>query len=272
MTCANVGTGLDIYSVSSITFEALHMTTRKPSGYVIYSGPSMLDGAPIVAIAITKSSNRKTGDMLQTYILRADVSPIDAIKTGSDSSICGECVHRGTDGIKRTCYVNIGQGPTVVWKGYVRGIYPYRQNAATLGEGRMVRLGTYGDPAAVPAYVWRSLTMNAIGHTGYTHQWHTSPQYGDLCMASVDSPEEALEARAMGFRTFRVSLPSHESKMTGEVICPASKEAGAKLHCAECRACDGTTSNRRGSITIAAHGGTAVMSAIRARNDLILAA
>lgn len=36
---------------------------------IIYRGPSLIDGQPIVAIAIAKSRNTKTGDMVQTYIL-----------------------------------------------------------------------------------------------------------------------------------------------------------------------------------------------------------
>ena len=45
------------------------MANKKPSGYIIYRGQSLLNGAPIVAVAITKSSNVKTGNMVQTYIL-----------------------------------------------------------------------------------------------------------------------------------------------------------------------------------------------------------
>ena len=47
----------------------------KPSGYVFYRGPSLLDGAPIIGIVTTKSENRKTGPILQTWILRADLDP-----------------------------------------------------------------------------------------------------------------------------------------------------------------------------------------------------
>ena len=68
----------------------------------------------------------------------------------------------------------------------------------------MVRLGTYGDPAAVPASIWSDLVAYSDGHTGYTHQWRTSPGLRGLCMASVDSEEEAIEAWALGWRTFRV--------------------------------------------------------------------
>jgi hypothetical protein len=51
------------------------------NGIVIYRGPSILDGSPIVVIATglgSGSSNRKTGALVQTWILRDDVSPIES--------------------------------------------------------------------------------------------------------------------------------------------------------------------------------------------------
>jgi hypothetical protein len=57
------------------------MTTKKPSGYIIYRGASLLDGKPIVVVAITKSSNAKTGDMVQTYILADNgKSPVESAR------------------------------------------------------------------------------------------------------------------------------------------------------------------------------------------------
>ena len=41
-------------------------------GIILWEGKSELDGKPIVLIAIDHSSNSKTGDMVQTYILRSD--------------------------------------------------------------------------------------------------------------------------------------------------------------------------------------------------------
>ena len=107
------------------------MSVSKPRGYVIYRGPSLIDGAPIVAVAITKSSNRKTGNMLQTYIIRSDLDPRDANRTGADFSICGSCPHAGKHELlgtagypardhglapKRSCYVQMGQGPLNVYR------------------------------------------------------------------------------------------------------------------------------------------------------------
>jgi hypothetical protein len=58
----------------------------------VWEGPSELDGAPIMLLltGLAKSSkNAKTGDLLQTWILRSDVAPHVAVKTGQDSSVCG---------------------------------------------------------------------------------------------------------------------------------------------------------------------------------------
>lgn len=254
----------------------------KANGSVIWSGASLLDGAPIVVIVIGLAIralgkvNRKTGAMLQTYILRADLSPIAAIKSGADVSICGMCVRRGNgDGSGRTCYVNIGQGPTVVWKGLQRGLYPVATDAQALhemGRDRMVRLGTYGDPAAVPAHVWQSLCADAIGHTGYTHQWRTidAATWSPLVMASADNATDARDAWSMGYRTFRVSATNAKVDAR-EVLCPASKEAGAKVTCEQCKACSGTATGRKGSVYIPLHGGTAVMANARKLEARIIA-
>ena len=246
---------------------------KKPYGYVIYDGPSLIDGEPIVVIvnALKASRNSKTGNMVQTYILRKDVHPVDANRTGSDYSICGDCKHRGDGtGKQRSCYVILGHGPSTTYKAYQRGIYPHANPSyvSDIVAGRMVRLGAYGDPAAVPMYVWRALTAKAEGWTGYTHQWRKlsmSPDYPNAdprlhlaqkyLMASVDNKAELYEAHLMGWRTFRVGtdklLPTSPIK---EVVCPASAEAGKKTQCEACRACMGTSAKANVSIIIAPHG------------------
>jgi hypothetical protein len=244
------------------------------NGYIIYEGASLLDGAPIVVIATgfeSRSTNRKTGAMIQTYVLRSDVDPVSAVRDGTDASICGDCPHRGKvingKNVGRTCYVNVGQGALAVYNGYLRGIYPALPQDLAPASGRVVRLGTYGDPAAAPAHVWEAITRDASGHTGYTHQWR-DPRFAylkTLCMASADSAADAAEAHAMGWRTFRVSLDMGRDPIRkGEALCPASAEAGKKLTCAQCLACGGAD-GRRSSIYIPAHGGFAVMANVRRR-------
>lgn len=235
----------------------------KPTGYIIYRGPSLIDGAPIVAVALTgKSRNSKTGAMMQTYIIREDKSPIEAVRDGTDYSICGNCRHRGTEGRERSCYVTLAHGPRAVYAKLSEGGYPMattHEAIATLGAGRIVRLGTYGDPAAVPAHVWESLVSRAESHTGYTHQWANPrlsvkqrERIAKLCMASADSIAEREAANSLGYRTFRV-VPVGERPAKREAVCPASAEAGKKLTCAQCRACGGAN-GRRGDIVIQAHG------------------
>lgn len=229
---------------------------KRPAGFIIYRGASMLDGAPIVVVALTNSTNVKTGDMVQTYILvDNDRSPVDNARSLADVSICGDCKHRrGTGG---ACYVNLGQGARAVAAAIVAGNYPAdilaAQNAAA---GRMVRLGTYGDPAAVPANIWRTLLAKAGGNTGYTHQWQSGKAGADimaLCMASADNAQERAAAKAAGFRTFRVRA-ANEPILSGEFACPASEEAGRRKLCAECGACDGGMNTRRADPVIIVHG------------------
>ena len=229
---------------------------KKPSGYVIYRGASMLDGAPIVVVALTNSTNAKTGNMVQTYILVDNGrSPIDNARSLADVSICGDCKHRtGTGG---ACYVNLGQGARAVAAAIVSGNYPADILAAqSAAAGRMVRLGTYGDPAAVPANIWRTLLAKAEGHTGYSHQWQTGKAGADimaLCMASADNAAERAAAKALGYRTFRVRA-ENEAAEAGEFICPASAEGGRRKLCGECGACDGGLNSRRADPVIIAHG------------------
>lgn len=227
------------------------------SGYVIYDGPSMIDGERIVAIVtgLTGSRNTKTGKMVQTYIIRPDMSPLEAVRKGKDVSICGTCVHRGDGtGEGRSCYVTLIHGPRVVYDAYSRGIYPAATPAdvADVVAGRMVRLGTYGDPAAVPLAVWQALVSKAAGHTGYTHRWrHVDRAWSALVMASADGEGDAYDAWLMGYRTFRVGAAPIKG---AEINCPASKEAGERTQCITCRLCMGTTSRSPVSIQIAPHG------------------
>jgi hypothetical protein len=234
---------------------------------IIYSGPSLIDGKPIVAIATHKRSrNTKTGPMVQTYIIRADISPLDASKSGEDYSICGNCMHRGTpttdaarkQAVKRSCYINLGQGPTIVYKAYKRGIYPAvtgHAAIAAIGRGRMVRLGTYGDPAAVPAYIWESLLSEAEGHTAYTHQSGiaTAQARPEFMMVSADNEQQARVQWSNGNRTFRVIKSTHEIVRGAEILCPASKEAGFKTTCNACGLCGGNSVKAK-SIAIVDHG------------------
>lgn len=219
----------------------------------------MIDGQPIAVIltGIDGSSNRKTGPMLQTYILRSDVHPIDAVRMGDDESICGSCEHRpilARSTGKPPCYVEVNKGPSMVWQAYKRGRYarlPIYQ-IARLIAARVLRIGTYGDPAAAPIRIWQGLIVYVTGWTGYSHQWRTiDAAWQYLVMASVDSETDRIDAKLAGWRTFRVSIGVDPQK--GEISCPASKESGAKTICINCRLCKGKQIESK-DIVIADHG------------------
>jgi hypothetical protein len=242
--------------IADLALDASMPKSKRPNGYVIYRGASMINGDPIVVIAITKSSNKKTGNMVQTYILPDNGQlPVANAKALNDEAVCGDCKHRrGKDG---SCYVNLGQGVTVVTKAYLAGKYPHLLSYhGDLFEGRNVRLGTYGDPAAVPTLVWEIMLSKANAWTGYTHQWHkssTDPRLMQYCMASVDSDDEFLQAQSMGYRTFRVRL-SNQPLLAKEFMCPASEEAGKRKLCTDCKACDGGIDTAKASPAIVVHG------------------
>ena len=168
-------------------------------GFVFYDGPSMLDGAPIIGIAVTsKSRNGKTGEMIQTYILRADIDPVTALRIGADASICGDCVHRPANG--GSCYVDVPKSVLAIYAAWSRGGY-HLASPRTVGRalaGRVVRIGSYGDPAAIPAAHWRAIIRHAAGHTGYSHQWRLALAQGlrGIVMASADSAQDRDVARA----------------------------------------------------------------------------
>ncbi len=229
--------------------------TNKPNGVVLYQGPSVLTGEPIVAIATIKSNNVKTGNMIQTWIMRADQSPLDAVKAKADGAVCGSCPHRRSLG--GACYVNVGQAPHGIWKAWKRGSYPTMSDE-TLGlfKGRTVRFGAYGDPAAVPYEIWESIAAVAEGWTGYTHQLHHKrfdPRILKLCMVSADTPKAALSAHSQGFRTFRVKVQG-APLLPGEIECLSETDGMA---CKDCRLCNGNgryAHINNSSVAITVHG------------------
>jgi hypothetical protein len=249
------------------------------------------------------SANTATGTMSQVYIMRSDISPVSAIATGADSAICGDCKMRGrvvsldtathiawgldtsrrrallrriesardhgesTLNIERACYVRTEQAPTVIFKAYCAGSYPNvtPRAAADRVRGGELRIGAYGDSAALPIRAVRPLADAADVLTNYTHGAGYVPgrakRLANFTMASADTPGQALAYQEQGFRTFRVS-PNHTQRddgtrlvadlLPGERQCP--KTLDKRVTCIDCGLCDG---NRRGlaaNIAAPAHG------------------
>lgn len=226
---------------------------KQPNGYVLH-----IDSDKHVAVIATgfatKSANRKTGNMVQIWIIRTDISPVAAVKTGQDEAICFNCIHRGdlATGRKRSCYVNVGQAPNGVYKAYRNNKYPFlpMSQYEHFFSGRAVRFGAYGDPAAIPEIIVRRISGHAKRHTGYTHQWQSAEWLKPYVMASCDSPAQFLQATHHGWRSFRVSrdLVAQPS----EILCPASAEAGNRTQCASCGLCNGAGTTK--NIFIPVHG------------------
>ena len=261
-------------------------------GFVFYEGPSLIDGQPIVGIATYGTKNAKTGDLVQTWIMRSDVNPLAAASTGADQSICGSCPLRGRieDSAQRTkksskldtstvnrgrgCYVPIQNAPRQIYASYRQGAYPQltQEGQAVLAvlSGRGLRYGSYGDPVAIPIKHWDRLLRYCTGKAvpGYTHQWRNRKfaRWSKRIMASTHSFAENQLAQAMGWRTFR-TLAAVTELANNEFICPASLEGGARVTCENCGACNGRrdASDVRHSVAIVAHGGPAQRrSALRA--------
>ena len=255
-------------------------TDFNANGVVLWEGLSEIDGSPIVLIVTgleKASANSKTGDLVQTWILRSDMSPREAVNAGKDVAICGTCPHKGTWNPilakyeDRVCYVLIDNAPRQIFVAYSGGRYEIVTLAAgaEILRGRKVRLGAYGDPAAVPFYVWESLLAYVTQGTGYSHAWrYCDARLSQWCMASADNAQEGEEARARGWRSFRVGTYAESLIRGTEFLCPASEQAGRKLNCAKCLACGGNElSPHKSSVFIPVHGGKGMVNAFNRKGD-----
>jgi len=220
------------------------------NGHIVWEGASLINGAPILVLltgTVRPSSNRKTGWMLQTWIIPKECHPTEAIQTGQDESVCGSCVLRGNLGKNRICYVNqmsLGQ----IYKAYKAGQYTPLHTTHRL-SGRDLRIASYGEATALPFKVWQNLICYSRIHTGYTHRWREcDSQWLGHLQASVESVQDKLEANSKGWFTFRIKR-SDEPKEPDEVICPASLNPGV-VTCQDCGLCNGKQRN----ITVDVHG------------------
>lgn len=216
----------------------------------------------LVAIATSKSSNRKTGKGVQIWILPREVSPHISRETGHDRTLqCKGCPLASYQG----CYV-ASHTLQSVWNAYRRGAYGY----ATIGtaaferlfRGKYVRYGAYGNPSMLPLPLVREIADLARRHTGYFHDWHLMPakraqSYGQYFMASTE-PGNRDRAKSLGLRTFTTRPTGADSATPGdgEILCPAvHPDPKRRLTCAQCGLCNG---NARGrvlpDVVIPVHG------------------
>ncbi len=237
-----------------LNIDASKGVKRNYNGVVIYDGPSLIDGAPIVAIAtglIIPSQNRKTGDMVQVWIMRSDVPPLFAFQTDKDCSVCGDCRLRKDAEGHRICYVELHKGLTNIWRSWEKGQYPRLfeyPEAASIMSVKPVRLGAYGEPTAIPYEVMKPLVLNIPVMTGYTHQWQKpfALPWRGILQASCDTRDEARKAVDAGWHYYRV-IADKDDVQENEFLCPAQS---GPVQCATCGLCSGKAAN----ITAIVHG------------------
>lgn len=251
MSSFKLNNGLIINSESAVIATLPAKKSSAKNGYILYKGPSILDGAPIIVIATMSTNNDKTGDMIQTWIMREDLSPIEASKQKLDSSVCGMCPHRTN--LQGACYVTLHQAPLSVWKSYKKGNYKEMDNSDLVHfAGRQIRLGSYGDPAAVPFAVWQNMINHTVGNTGYTHQLghkKFDPRIATICQISADTEKQAQAAWKKGYKTFRVKT-ANMRKLDNEITCVNTTH---NVSCLDCGLCDG----KRANVVIDVHGRSA---------------
>jgi hypothetical protein len=236
-----------------------------PSGYIMFQGRSAISDQSVVAIATMHSQNDKTGNMVQLWILPSDLSPLAALKSNNNKGACGSCKLQGWfDGKKmqnRVCYVNVGQAPEGIFKAFKRGKYPnYNPKIhAKKIKGRKIRLGAYGDPAALPCELLEHLVGLSAGHTGYSHQLFDiaktdrplADRLAKMLMVSCDDNAQHNTATAYGWRTFTVKTPDGTTP-ADSIQCPFYSH---NVQCEDCLLCSGSAKGAR-SIYVIAHAKT----------------
>jgi len=222
---------------------------KRNNGVVLWQGKSRIDGSPIAVIltGFSGSANRKTGNMIQSWIIRTDIDPMSAVRTGKDFSVCGNCPHRGVNGKGRVCYVKVFQAPLSVYRCFKRGGYRNIQETGySILEGQILRIGSYGDPSMIPADVWIECLKYCRVHTGYTHQWRIFQDLKGIVQASCDNDKDFLDATNQGWKTFRI-VKDIQSAGKDEVVCLNQAKG---ISCQDCRICNGSRRN----VVITVHG------------------
>ena len=151
------------------------------------------------------------------------------------------------------CYVRLGHGPSSVYRTFKAGRYPHikdlskTEQTATIERfknAKKLRLGAWGEPSSdikSSLFLARTAGKNTLS---YTHQWRTNPQLKPFTMASVDTKADYLEAKELGWRTYRHTANLADDKnqiqlerFENETICPYVTK---KLQCNQCGLCNGT--------------------------------
>jgi len=202
---------------------------------------------------VWSTENPKTGPGWQLFILDQESHPTEALKTGGDASICGNCPMRPRTDLPglpryRGCYVN----PVMIGMVWKKQRKPFSSESTRALRGHYLRLGAYGDPGMLDLQVLQLLTRSCSNWTGYTHQ-HNEPWFDSnankYLMHSVETVAQARESWAKGARTFRIDIEGL-GPQANEVVCPNITHG---TQCKDCNLCQGN-SRKAKSVCIPPHG------------------
>ena len=215
------------------------------NSYVVWEGASLIDGSPIVLILtgfVNHSSNRKTGRVLQSRILQQNILPTEAAKKGLDQGICADCPMKSSQ--TGACYVNLAPVNQIYRKHFAGTYSKLSANEIEVFKRYRypLRIGSYGDPTAVPFDIWESIIRASYGYTGYTHLWRSDEcdaRWKKYLMASVQSESEARIAQKLGWRTFRI-ITADAPLSENEILCRHTEDDA--IRCEACLLCDGASS------------------------------
>ena len=225
-------------------------------GFIVWEGLSRIDGkTPIVAIITFDSRNDKTGPLAQLWILVRNQHPTAAAQSESDEGVCGSCDGRPSK--SGWCYLILPFGPGSIYKAYQNGSYVRLDLRKAEHRAKLVdeflRVGAYGDEAAVPP-VHIARARNACrGSVSYSHQFEQFPEIADTAMISVDNKEQFDAVHADSdrpVRTYRM-LREGEELAENEIACLYYTKG---IQCIDCRLCDGGLRSHLPSIAVPVHG------------------
>lgn len=148
---------------------------------------------------IARSSNRKTGDLVQQYIgknLEESRKSCQGCKLLED----------------RTCYSTFGT-PAMSFSS-IEKAYKVNSNKYTIknalknrkGDSKYVRFGAIGDPASIRRdsllHAKKQIKKAGLGILAYTHFWRTrGKDLKNLCFASCDTIKDVFDAFKKGWKS-----------------------------------------------------------------------
>ena len=202
-----------------------------------------------VDVYISEHGNGKTGRVAGLIVMPAGTTDVRAnLRQGNDRANCGGCPMRSkASGGNGNCYVPhsmIANGVGGLLKG--RGVLPVASDAqlrAMLADYRILRSAIYGDAAALPVAVWRTIEAACkdvgLPIVGYTHGASSGVSIGHLTPTHQVSVDGEIPADVGYFRVREYGQPM----LQGERMCPSDPVIGLLgkrgQACNACQACNG---------------------------------